>query len=708
MNLPEPRSKKFDILKSDIEDGRLKLPQFQRDFTWDLDKSRGLMDSIVKGYPIGTFIFWLTYDRLRYIKQIGDLKLPEPPKGDLVNLVLDGQQRITTIYACVKGAKIKKENKIIDYSEMYVDLDANLDASLDDQIIITDISDKDDYSYIKITDLLSGGITFFAEFPREYHDKLELYKRNIETYRFSVIDVRKISLDVATEIFTRINIGGKPLSLFEIMVAKTFDEERDFDLAVKFDEFIEELRGVNYETVSDAVVLQTIALILRNSCARRDILKLDKQKFIDIWNDAIEAIKTAIDYFIRNYRIVVSKLLPYNALIVPFAYFFYYHKDSPVGKKAEYLQDFFWRCAISERYTAGPESKLAQDINRIEDILDEKLPKYNWPIDYSSNYIKEFGNFSTGRSFIKAILCIYSYLRPKSFEDKADVIIDNSWLKQANSKNYHHFFPRAYLKKLRINDDYANHILNITIVDEYLNKRRIKAKAPSVYMKVFEAKNPELEDTMKSHLINDLEKFGIWDDDYDTFITERAKLVSRELENRIIKQEDFDEKKKTGLSGKILSEGIKDKYNTTKDFVIAEIRRIIAKHSERTSGDVIDYCNEILIDKMKLICHSLDEILNKKGLKKVTFDMLEEVKRSDDLVKEINLIQPKETLIFNYSRTWNIIREMLNGAWISEDAINYLRNYLEKWLEIQVLRAKENMKRKESWRITLKARDFEV
>ncbi len=123
---------------------------------------------------------------------------------------------------------------------------------------------------------------------------------------------------------------------------------------------------------------------------------------------------------------------------------------------------------------------------------------------------------------------------------------------------------------------------------------------------------------------------------------------------------------------------------------------------------MIDYCNEILIDKMKIICYNLDAILKEKGLKKVTLNMLKEVKRSDDLIKNVDLVKPKEELFFNYSRIWHIIREMLNRAWISEDTINFLRNYLEKWLEIQVINAKERMHIKDPWRITLKVRDFEV
>lgn len=60
MNLPEPQTRTFDSLVVEIEKGQIKIPQFQRDFVWTMQKSAGLIDSIIKGYPIGTFIFWRT------------------------------------------------------------------------------------------------------------------------------------------------------------------------------------------------------------------------------------------------------------------------------------------------------------------------------------------------------------------------------------------------------------------------------------------------------------------------------------------------------------------------------------------------------------------------------------------------------------------------------------------------------------------------
>lgn len=538
MKLPEPQTKTFSNLIDEIEKGQIKIPQFQRDFVWTIQKSASLIDSIIKGYPIGTFIMWRTKERLRSVKNIGGINLPETADGEYVDFVLDGQQRLTSLFAALKGISILREgNREEDFREMYI----NLSANEDEQIVSTEIEDSEDRNYIKVTDLLYGGLTLLASYPLEHLKRLEEYKKRIESYSFSSIQIKEAPIDIATEIFTRINVGGKPLSLFEIMVAKTYDYEQNFDLAEKYDDLIDRLSNVNYETVSDATILQTVAIIMVKECKRKTILTLEKQAFIGIWDGVIDAIEKAIDYFRTYYRIPVSKLLPYNALIVPFAYFFYQHKDKPTGNKQKYLEDYFWRCSLSGRYSSATESKLAQDVKRIDLILKDTLPKYDWAINTSTDFIIKNGWFSAGRSYIKAILAIMTYLQPKSFIDNSIVNINNAWLKQANSKNYHHFFPKAYLQKQGEEEFYINHIVNITIVDDFLNKRKIKAKAPSVYMREFIDVNPIISETMATHLIGNFNTFGIHEDNYEAFFEERAKLISQEIEKRIIKQDNDEE-----------------------------------------------------------------------------------------------------------------------------------------------------------------------
>ncbi|WP_222597123.1 hypothetical protein [Chitinophaga pinensis] len=278
-----------------------------------------------------------------------------------------------------------------------------------------------------------------ARYDEAYHEKLDLYKKIIQSYNYSIILLKDAPIDVATEVFTRINEGGKKLSLFEIMVAKTYDYGQ-FDLSEKYKQLIEELSPSNYETISDATILQLISIILEKDCKRQQILKLDKVTFIREWESVIVALKKAVEHFKYTYRIPVSQLLPYNALIVPFAYFFYHHSNPPKGIIQDLLQDFFWRCALSGRYSSSVESKLAQDVKKIDEILKEKQPRYDWAVDVSADFVIKHGWFSASRSYVKAILCLYSFEQPKSFNSNAIVNISNYWLTRANSKNYHHFF----------------------------------------------------------------------------------------------------------------------------------------------------------------------------------------------------------------------------------------------------------------------------
>ena len=87
---------KYTDLISDIETGQVKIPQFQRKFVWGIKASAKLLDSVIKGYPIGTFIYWRTDERLRAVRNLGNIELPEPTDGEYVNFVLDGQQRLTS------------------------------------------------------------------------------------------------------------------------------------------------------------------------------------------------------------------------------------------------------------------------------------------------------------------------------------------------------------------------------------------------------------------------------------------------------------------------------------------------------------------------------------------------------------------------------------------------------------------------------------
>ena len=531
---PKPDSMKYSDLIREIEKGTIKIPKFQRDFVWNMEKTAKLLDSILKGYPVGNFTFWETSERMNNERNIGNIKLPDTPEGIKVQYVLDGQQRIASIFAAYMGAKINKagESKMTDYGEIFVNL--NLDAVENEEQIVT--AGPTGEKCVSLHDVLNFSFSKGKELSSRFNDKeintVNEYSKAFNSYDFSIVTLKREDIDSAIEVFTRINTGGQTLTVFEIMSAKTYDEQNGFDLREKWDAFVQELEDAEYETVSSTVALQLLALMLSRTreCTRKSILSLDKRNFIDKWDEATSAMRGAIDHFRTAYKINASRLLPYDSLLVPFSWFFYENGgDPPDWEQAKLLEEFFWRMSLASRYSFATESSIAKDIGRVSTIREGRRPDYT---DIKAHFDPQTlidTSFSVGNSYCKAILCLLAQQGPKDFRSDADVILDNSWLKAANSKNYHHFFPRAYLKGRGVAN--ANSVVNITFVSDRLNKRKIGSRAPSDYIGEFAQKNPDMNRTLDTHMIA-MDGFGIREDDYGAFLGARAERMAKELETR--------------------------------------------------------------------------------------------------------------------------------------------------------------------------------
>lgn len=529
---PENANKKYEALFLEIDSGQIKLPMFQREFVWDKEQSAKLIDSILKGYPIGTFILWKTRETLRSVKDIGNHKLPDTPKGDYAQYILDGQQRITSLYAIRKGIRITKDKKEINYRDIYVNLD--YDPLSDEQIVTS--QKEEGKIYVSVHDLLtSDALDFIEEIGKEKARKFQEYKTNLTTYDFATITIKDYPIEIACDVFSRINTGGKPLTLFEIMVAMTYDESKNFDLALKYDELLhgsdevdKSLAKAKFETVPAATVLQAVAAITVDSIRAKDILKIRREKFIANWDPMVSSMFTTVDFIRTKLHVPVSQLLPYASLLVPFTYFFYKNSNKrPTEVQAKLLKQFFYWVGLNWRYSGSTETKIAEDLKKIGLILKEKKPKYSSnELEVSAEDIADTW-FSAGNSNVKAILCLFAAQKPRNLDDDSDVILDNSNLKIASSRNYHHFFPKAYINK-HFKDSEPNLVANITLIDAASNNK-IRAKAPSFYVEEFKGSNSKLAASLKSHLIGGPKDFGIVDDDYERFIVRRSAAIATAL-----------------------------------------------------------------------------------------------------------------------------------------------------------------------------------
>ena len=120
-----PTSKKINWIIDAIEEGEIKIPPFQRGFVWDGERVKSFLDSIYNNYPIGSILLWNSKDTLRSIRNIGGFLLPENEPELPVNYVLDGQQRLTTLYGVFcKDRRPDPENNKIDLRlfDIYFDL----------------------------------------------------------------------------------------------------------------------------------------------------------------------------------------------------------------------------------------------------------------------------------------------------------------------------------------------------------------------------------------------------------------------------------------------------------------------------------------------------------------------------------------------------------------------------------------------------------
>lgn len=529
---PENANKKYEALFLDIDSGQIKLPMFQREFVWDKEQSARLIDSLLKGYPIGTFIFWKTREALRSVKDIGNHSLPEPPKSDYAQYILDGQQRITSLYAIRKGLRISKDGKEINYKDIYVNLDYD---PLNDEQIVTS-QREDDKAYVSVHDLLTQKMgDLFRQVGMDKSDLVEEYKTRLTTYDFTTITIKDYPIDIACDVFSRINTGGKPLTLFEIMVAMTYDEAKGFDLALKYDELLNgsdendtSLSKAKFDTVPAATVLQAVAAITVDSIRAKDILKIRREKFITNWEPMVSSMFTAVDFIRTKLHVPVSQLLPYASLLVPFTYFFRKNNNKrPTEIQAKLLRQFFYWVGLNWRYSGATETKIAEDLKKMNIILQEKMPKYpSGELNVSAADISETW-FTAGNSNIKAILCLFASHKPRNLDDDSDVILDNSNLKIATSRNYHHFFPRKYVERHCPSME-PNLIANITLIDAASNNK-IRAKAPSRYINELNTGNSKLKSSLRSHLINSPKGFGIMEDDYEKFIEKRSAAIAEAL-----------------------------------------------------------------------------------------------------------------------------------------------------------------------------------
>ena len=531
MGMPEGRNVNLAEIITSISRGEYRIPRFQRDFVWDIKKSAALMDSIFRGYPISSVILWKTNNELNEIKKLGGIDIPDRANGRYISYIIDGQQRLTSLYFALNGLKTETGS---DFSKMCV----SLVASGDEQLVYESLpKDADPNDFVILADLFSA-----KALQGSHGDKRIGYFQILTRYQVSIIEIDDdtLNLEDVIEIFERLNLGGKKLNLFSIIAARSYrppeNGDSGFDLSKKFDKVNDRLANSNYGRINDAVFLQSIAACLIGKVNKADILRdLKSNLIVDNYEKVEKAFLAAIEHLKGNaYGAIVASLLPYQRLLVSFTYFHYMVGSTQIDSIQEkYLQDFFWRCILGKRYNTSADTNTNTDISKIQAILNKEEPTRE-PITLSPRSIFENGRFLLSSAYVLGMLCLMAQNKPQSYAVGRTVNITNDSVSNGAKKQFHHFFPTKS-KAVTENVAYkaiSNNVVNIVFMDAITNDQ-IKNDNPSVYISKFDAANPNLNHALEVQYIS-RSGFGIDDNNFYEFLNARSLTMYDRLRRYII------------------------------------------------------------------------------------------------------------------------------------------------------------------------------
>jgi hypothetical protein len=530
-------------LIEDIALGKIGLPDIQRPFVWKNAKVRNLFDSMYRGYPVGYFLFWDAVSDAS--KSIGtDLKQKVAQL-----LIVDGQQRLTSLYAVVKGIPIIREN----YSTEHIEIAFN---PLEEKFEVADAAIRKNKAYISnisavwskdsdLFDLTEGYLDNLAT-SREVtaEDKKKVRKtvsklQQLVHFPFTVLELNSsVDEEQVSQVFVRINSEGKKLNQADFiltLMSVFWDEGRtqlesfcrearapSFDKPSSFNHFIrpkpDQLLRVSVGLAFRRARLQYVYSILRGkdldteqfSPERRDeqfeILKQAQAKSLNLqhWQDFLKALVQA---GFRSGKMISSET---NLL---YTYVFYllgrteYKVDEYTLRRV--IAQWFFMVNLTGRYTGSSESDMEFDLARLREvhtaeefvtllrqICNAKLTGDFWTITLPN----ELATSAAISPSLFAYFAALNLLDAKVLfsQHKVSELLDPVTLGPRSSLERHHLFPKAYLNSCGITETRdINQIANFTMV-EWGDNTKISNKPPIEYVpELSERFTPQEMDRMR-------------------------------------------------------------------------------------------------------------------------------------------------------------------------------------------------------------------
>lgn len=537
----------------EVEDGRLQLPDFQRGWIWDDDHVQRLLRSLVRGFPIGGIMQMETGGQLQLLhRQIdGTMKTDRDPSA----LLLDGQQRITSLYRCLftddpvptKTSSATKPRKRFYYIDMvqavnghFVD-DAYVRAASEAKILdlgradaTIDLTDPiNEYSnhMFPVNQLLDPDdwLRSYGDFwdddkdshphgkPRKFADDFRKHvSSRVKGHRLPVTTVRNVAdADTVCSIFENVNMGAVPLTVFELLTAKLAASGlRLRDDWSRIEENLHEFPVL--QAVGSYQFLQVVALLVTNErhrkqaggrrvgCEGRDVLSITAEEY-EAWIGVAEKGLVAAARFLQHLCVVRRSDLAYAAQLVSLGAIYGVLGAGPLGRDKEgRLERWYWCRLFSETYSGAVNTQIARDVEEVPEFVES---------GQRSSLIEE-ANFDPERllhlrtrqsAAFKGLLALQIRNGCTDWMSGEKIDID----KYLNERvDVHHIFPRKWCDEYQpphlegaIPRDIRDCAINKTPLTQSTN-RLISSLAPSEYIDRIRKKNSKIDDAITSSLVD--------------------------------------------------------------------------------------------------------------------------------------------------------------------------------------------------------------
>lgn len=499
-----------------VEKGEYRIPQFQREYVWETTRVVRLFDSIYKEYPIGSFFLWKA-DRTqnKLFRHAIHQGIPEIKDDDDIFYILDGQQRITSLYVALKGLVLCD----VDYSRICFDCKEQKFTH----------RNADNSRYISVSNIWGpGAMRLTRTLPEEYGDAFTRCWERLQTYPVSLVTVSDKDLESVCVIFLRINQSGKRLDRFDLIAAMTYDPE--FDLRKRFqDDIAKKLKAQSFGAISNTAVTQLLALKIKGTCTDKMQYGLTAAEIRGSWDAVVDSILLAVATLRSEFGVKTATFLPYEGLLTLLAYYFCASKHRSVqASHMAWLQTWFWRACFSQYYGSGGLTRIGRDKALIDSLLAGETPDFSPVVELSADDLIGTRMTWSGSAIRNAFLCMLAKNEPRHLLNNSKIDLVNGGITGFTSPEKHHIFPQSLPVEIIGGSD-IHALPNFCFIPAELNKKILNSK-PSDYFKAFRSQNADFDAALGSHFIPTGSETGIEKDDYLMFLRARAKLIVSEIQ----------------------------------------------------------------------------------------------------------------------------------------------------------------------------------